>query len=62
MKLRCKKEALYPSGEKIMYFTEGEVYDFEQSYDPPGLEVEDDYGNKLVFFNTNEMFENFDEQ
>jgi hypothetical protein len=57
MKLRCKKEALYESGEKIMHFTKGEVYIFEKSYDPPGWEVEDDYGNKEVFFNTSELFE-----
>jgi len=58
MKLRCKKEALYPSGERIMHFTKGEVYDFEPSHDPPGWEVKDDYGNKEVFFDTSGMFEN----
>lgn len=57
MKLRCKKEALYESGEKIMHFAKGEIYTFEESYDPPGWEVEDDYGHVEVFFNTSEMFE-----
>ena len=57
MKLRCKKEALWQFGRKIMHFTKGEIYVFKQSHDPPGWEAEDDYGNKEVFFNTSELFE-----
>lgn len=57
MKLRCKKEALYPSGKKIMHFTKGEIYEFEKSIDPPGWTVLDDYGNEEVFFRTEAMFE-----
>ena len=56
MKLICKKEALDDKGNKVMNFTQGVIYDFEEISDPKGWETTDDNGNKEVFFNLDLMF------
>ena len=58
MKLRCKKEAIseLSTGDKLMEFTKGNVYEFEQA-DEYTWETEDDKGNIEVFFDTTVMFE-----
>ena len=57
MELICKQEALGENGEKVMNFTEGVIYDFEEIGDPEGWEVMDDNNEKEVFFNLDLMFE-----
>lgn len=57
MELICKREALDENGEKIMNFTKGLMYDFEESGEPDMWETIDDNGNKEVFFDLEVMFE-----
>ena len=60
MKLICKKETEFDEhGKKIMNFTKGVIYNFEEISDPKGWETTDDNGNKEVFFNTEIMFEQY---
>lgn len=59
MKLICKNEALDEQGNKIMNFTKGLIYDFEEVCDPEGWKTIDDKGNKEIFFNIYLMFESF---
>jgi len=58
MKLKCKKEAINVEGQKILNFTKGKFYEFEESDDDlEGWKTEDDNGQKEVFFNLEIMFE-----
>jgi len=57
MELICKKEALDKNGNKVMNFTKGVIYDFEEIADPKGWKTTDDNGEKEIFFNTQIMFE-----
>lgn len=57
MKLKCTIDPTDEYGNKVMAFTKGKEYEFEESIDPEGLETKDDNGHKEVFFNTNIMFE-----
>ena len=59
MNLVCIEEAIR-NGEKIMSFTKGKVYTFEEVIDPEGWEVLDDEGGKEVFFNPYIMFKKID--
>lgn len=57
MELICKKEVFDEKGDKVMYFTKGVIYDFEEIGDPEGWETTDDNGDKEVFINLDLMFE-----
>tara|TARA_R110000851_G_C12702056_1_gene526259 strand:- start:13 stop:192 length:180 start_codon:yes stop_codon:yes gene_type:complete len=57
MELICKKEALDEKGNKVMNFTKGVIYDFEEIGDPEGWETMDDNGDKEVFFNLDLLFQ-----
>jgi|ERR1035437_5524711 hypothetical protein len=59
MILTCFREAI-TSEKKIMFFTIGKKYEFEESIDPEGWETKDDNGNKEVFFDLSVMFANVD--
>jgi len=56
MEFICKKEAIRENGEKLMAFTKGKIYEFNQdSYsDWIGL---DDNKTKEEFFNLDIMFD-----
>lgn len=56
MKLRCKQEAINDDGTKVMQFTKGKIYDFEE-IEEGCHEVKDDNGKREVFFHTGLMFE-----
>lgn len=56
MTLRCKQEAIDDYGTKVMHFTKGGLYDFEE-IEPGCWEVRADDGRREVFFNTDLMFE-----
>lgn len=47
MELICKKEALDEKGNKVMSFTQGVIYDFEETSDPEGWETTDDNGERV---------------
>jgi len=55
MKFICKEEAIGANGEKLMAFTEGVIYDFEQTFDGDWIGL-DDNRIREEFFNLNIMF------
>lgn len=54
MELICKKESKDSKGNKIMQFTKGMIYEFEEK--DGEWEVLDDNYNKEVFFDPYKMF------
>lgn len=57
MKLICKREALDENGNKIMKFTKGLIYNFEETRRSDIWKTIDDEGNKEVFFDLDIMFD-----
>lgn len=55
MELICEHEAIF-EGKKVMQFTKGKTYTFEEIGDPEGWAVDDDNGRREIFFDPYGMF------